>query len=374
MPFIIGLVVVSNLLFYGGIGYVVYQGALTLRGISEQFARRQDPARLPEAPTNDRVSRSNYDRLRPAMTRGDVEAVLGAGKAVDPDELPGHFRPEDRTTGVSDFGPAARDGRVLAWRSRRDTILVAFYPSAGPDGRLQGMTYQPADGTARREFLDERALINGHFPGGRGRVPSRDLARAFRDDNAAAEKRYKDWRYAVEGAVVGVVPDRPPTLAVRLDGGDGRFVRCLVRPGEEGKAAGLSLGQTVRLTGMCGGVYAGAVTVTDCKVEPVSPDTAERVDADALLAASDGAYAGKFLAVTGGVLVSRTDDGTVIVAGPGSKGGRQIRLVFGREWKDRLARYFTGDPITFRARCKGTADKYVDFEGGWLAADSGSGK
>src|SRR5205807_711180 len=71
------------------------------------------PPKLPSAPFDFRVSQSTYDRLRPGMSRAEVEELLGAGRAVKPEDLPALLGPGTRKEAEDPLIPPARAGRVL---------------------------------------------------------------------------------------------------------------------------------------------------------------------------------------------------------------------------------------------------------------------
>jgi len=138
------VLVVAALLFFGccsGVGYMLYTAF-------EKPARSgSEPSAADLRPKNDRVSRGTYVKIDEGMTPTEVEALLGRGRPVGPAELAALLgRWPSGGDRIAEWQPKAQRGRVMAWQSADDFILIAYYPNPGINGRVQLRAFIPATG------------------------------------------------------------------------------------------------------------------------------------------------------------------------------------------------------------------------------------
>jgi predicted Zn finger-like uncharacterized protein len=399
LPLILGIVGACLLLVCGGVGYGAYwlysRGKQAVQQVGKNFEKQAEEAKKAQekreaekraAEKNDRVTRANYDKLRPAMTRAEVEELLGPGQPLTSPELHDLFRPADRgsETTFRWAGPVAL-GRVVVWKNAGDRILVAFYPKASPTGRLQSKSYNPWSGAPAGSFLDDPAFVSKY-----GEVPSVTVGRLVQEyqaDPGAADKRYNGQPLAVEGNLLAVEAQGEAGLVVRLEGplsGPGKqrtTARCVVRPDSVGRAADHALGRTVRLIGTCAGWDGTAVRVNDCRFDRTGPgpDPAVVTNVAELivqyrkdLTAADARYKGRQVDVRYAVVVA-VGGKLVLRSGLNTPELRKVvplpvEVSGGPGWGIRFDRLQPGDQVRVRGACAGLSGGAIRIEQGWLVS------
>jgi hypothetical protein len=207
-------------------------------------------------------------------------------------------------------------------------------------------------------------------------VSAEELARAFKDNESAADGKFKDQWLQVEGKVLDVVPGptepgstvdvvRIKLAGTKLPKNNFDFaVSCDVRKEESSGAWDLARGQTVKLKGKCigGNTLQTYVRLQHCRIDGKGPDPAVRTTATAMLGeytrnreTANDKYKDKEVLITSARFVSMTPGNDLVVFSGISKAGKEIKIqanfTFGQRKK--LEALQANRPVKFRAECGG---------------------
>jgi hypothetical protein len=246
-----------------------------------------------------------------------------------------------------------------------DTVFLEKHPPGKTPGETPGT---PGGGA------DEEPP-----PGALTEVSAEDLARAYKDNEAAADATYKGKWLLVKGKVKHMQPDgKKNTAGVELDGVKrGKFdllVWCFGRPDETSKMLNLAVGQTATFEGKCLGTPAKTfVHLEHCRVKSTGPDPAIKTTAADLVRefaddekAANEKYKDKEVLVSDAVVLA-ANRGNTLVRFRAPPGGPPITLQanFLFDQNDKIGKLKPGDKVKFRARAGllfGAApNRYVSF-------------
>ncbi|MCI0700550.1 MAG: OB-fold putative lipoprotein, partial [Planctomycetia bacterium] len=204
-------------------------------------------------------------------------------------------------------------------------------------------------------------------------VTAEELAKAYQENEAAADVKYKDKWLLVEGKLQDVSFDDESATG-RLEGVKGVQVRCFATLAESNKVWNLSRGQTVTFKGKCtgGGTRLTFVRLEHCRVESFGQDPAIKIQATKWIAEfaknSDAAnlkYQDKEVTVTDAVFQSIEGD-LANFTSPTKGSPYKIQVRFTGTPKSKLAELNPGDRVRFKARCGGLFDKTIANYDGYL--------
>jgi hypothetical protein len=209
-------------------------------------------------------------------------------------------------------------------------------------------------------------------------VSAEDLCQAYKDDQGAADTKYKDKAIVVEGKldVIDIQPDG--TISVRLVGvgmvgAGGSQVRCAVQATDSNKVWATSRGQTIKFRGTCTGQSVPFVDVTACKFESRGPETSITVSAAGLIAeasksseATDEKYKEKQVTITSAVVESKTDESVVLIGVGKAKAMVKIKATWPFDYKKQIADLKPGAKITIKGEYGGTSDGMININTVWL--------
>ncbi len=166
---------------------------------------------------NSNVTQANAQRVQSGMTLGEVEMILGKGRAAtDQDFLDAQTEMKDRafTESMAAWEAKVRAGEVLAWTNGKSRLMVAFGHKPEDGGKVVGVVAVIADGlsTWSVKFLDTRPGGNMVPSGGPGEPPPEevvyaDLLAEFVNDPAGAKAKYLTKRVKLTGLVKEVEPN-----------------------------------------------------------------------------------------------------------------------------------------------------------------------
>jgi predicted Zn finger-like uncharacterized protein len=331
----------------------------------------------------------NYDQLAVGTkTRKEAETLLGAGRVATTDDLDKLF--PDRIDAERKAAWAAKlsQRRAVVWQNGDDSILVAFYPTADGDARLQMKEWRPKLGAAARDgVLDDVAFVRkyplpGKGPdatGAGGEVRADDLVKAYTDDPIAADASYKDKAVVVEGKLDAIELSADGAMFARLGGADplaagGTQVRCAVPTGDQNAVFGCSRGQTIKFRGQCTGLGGTVVGVANAKFVTAGRDPSVSVLAADLIAAyvgspadADEKYKEKPVTITGALVESVKGDAVFLIGTKGQTTWR-IKVTYAAGLRKQFANIRAGGRIAkLKGECGGGADNTVSLNGAWIA-------
>lgn len=403
---IIAVVCGVLLLCCGGVGLTIYYVVYSVKKGAEEFVENLQPK-------NDKVTSANFQKLKLLMTRSEVEAILGSGRPTTSSEIQLVFagHPSGNQYLLVWQRKVAR-GEVFVWQNREDYLFVAFHKKSA--GKLQLKAFLPKNGNAEFSGMgdDEQFArmaqeegpnvqpigppvkqpgeppVGGMKdeeppPGPLTEVTAEDLAQAYKDNEAAANTKYKDKWLLVEGKVLDVTSGtvdfatKAETTLVKLVG--------IKLPGNRGDFAvwgylhadaafggwKLTRGQTVKLKGKCtgGSVLNTFIDLKHCRIESFGPDPSLNATAAGLVAeflknadAANEKYRDKEVTISSAVLESISGDLAIFT--PTSKKGKiKLQVRFTGTPLKTLQELKPGSRVRFKARCGGLfGDKIANYD------------
>lgn len=221
------------------------------------------------------------------------------------------------------------------------TVLAATAPTTPGGGGATGTPVSPSDPITAS-------------------VPAADLVQEFKDNEAAADAKYKGKVLEVTGRVKKVADLGGDTdISVELDGVNLASVNCKFATSQRAAVADLTTGTPVTVRGRCGGLVVFDIALNDCILMPertgkgAKKITAEKLrkEADKDLTAATKKYGDQPVEVSGQVTgIDRTDPGVVVVGlGVGMRG--DVQCVFPVKNAGGLARVKEGQQLTVRGTC-----------------------
>ncbi|MFM8273066.1 MAG: OB-fold protein, partial [Gemmata sp.] len=321
------------LLCCGGGGYGGYWFYTKAKKVKDDFVKAVEN-------WNPRVNQFTYNELEVGeTTRAEAEAAnhLGTGRPATDADLQKAFASDPGRTG--DWSAKVSAQRAVVWQSGEDYIIAAFHPTGDGAARLQAKEWRPKSGGALKEGELDDAKFLQELPVGGGPgtpVKAEDLARAYRDNQTDADKKYKKKTLLVEGKLTDIEYSygTPAELRAVLDtvpkaGGGVIQVRVTVTAGDANKLFGASRGQTVKLKGKCTGYDSiMSVELTGGTFDSAGADPNPTVTATELIGefnkdseVTNEKYSGKAITITGAVVERKEGDATLYVTGTGKKGG-----------------------------------------------------
>jgi|GEM_PF-3297000 len=397
------------LLCCSGAGYAIYYLVYSVKKGAEEFVENLTPK-------NDKVTSANFQKLKLLMTRAEVEALLGPGKPTTSSEIQLVFagQPPTNQMYLNVWQRKVDQGEVLIWRNREDCLLVAFHAKSA--GRLQLKAFLPKSGAAEFSGMgdDEQfaRMVQESPPNGKPidapvgqpnkppadgvkeevpppgpltEVTAEELAQAFKDNERAANTKYKDQWLLVEGKVLDVTSGPPDPLTkadtamvklvgVKLPRNRGDLaVWGYLRVDASGTGWRLTRGQMVKLKGKCtgGGLLQTYIGLKHCRIESFGPDPTLTATAAGIIVefnqnAGDAntKYRDKEVTITNALLESVSGDLAIFTA-PSKKGATiKLQVRFTGTPVKTLSELIPGKSrITFKARCGGLfGDKIANYD------------
>jgi hypothetical protein len=378
---LIGCVVTLLIVFCGGGAYGLYLLYKAGKDKVEEITREMDRA-------NARVTQGNAERVQTGRaTLAEAESVLGPGKPATVEEVKrvfpgaGQFS-QDR---IAEWTPKADQGRVLYWQNGDDIVIAAFHPDLAPAARLQMKAYSFRGGTSTGhagEPNDEK-FLKDNPPGDADAGPpvevtAEELAKAYKDDPAAADAKYKGRLVAVEGKlhdimitgdVMVLLAGLPPEPGQPL----GTKVRCLPTKAEERRVWNASRGQTIKLKGKCAGMSGPFIDVMDCKVERMGSDPAVQLRASALVLehakdadGTDRKYQDKAVTLTDALVESKEAAALVVVSTSKKGPPVKIKATLPADYVKQLAGVKVGDRVTIKGEYSSSSDGTIYLNRCWV--------
>ena len=383
-PVLLGVIAVLMLTCCGGVGF----------GVWWVYSRIER--------TNLWVNVAGYNGLRVGgTTRTQAEQSIGRGKVATTDDVQLAFPKGADPDRLALWTEKAEQGRAVIWRNGNDYLLVAFHPNVEGPARIQLKEWRPENGAIARDGEPDDAAFLAKYPPGKAvepvggpggpvgpksgdakeeppagvlpQVSAVDLAQAFRDNEGAANGKYKDQWLFVEGKVLDVWPTPDPktnadTVAVDLVGV--KFpktpqdfpVRCYVRIEETNSGLDLTRGQTVKLKGKCtsGGLRDTYVSLKHCRIDSKGADPSVSVAATAMIAeylkdpaAANKKYSDKEVTITNARFESVSDTLAQFQKTTTKGGTIRIQVNFSFDQRAKLAQLRRGESVKFKANCGG---------------------
>lgn len=327
-------------------------------------------------------------RDEPALSAKDLAAAYG-----DPKEFDAKYKGKEVIVEgqVIEADAVMSDGylvMLLAGAPAPANITCKFVEaeqdkaSRVPDNsrvKLKGKCAGHKD-TFANVFLEDARLLSVKEPPpeppveGKGiAVTDVDLAKAYDNDDAAADKQYKEKVVEVDGTVLNAT-GRDVFLKGAFDSATfkGKQIMCRMAPPAREKAALLTVGQRVKIKGACLQGVGGSVLVWAGELAEVGPDPAVAVGAAQLAQeyardpkAADQKYKGKQLLIEGTVaeVTAHKPDAllrrSIVLEGdPKAEKPLPVEAVMPNADPRPVAKLAKGQKVKLKGECQGlTGDK-----------------
>jgi predicted Zn finger-like uncharacterized protein len=373
---IILLICGALLLCCGGIGGAVYWFVIKAKEGIEDIADSLTPK-------NDKLTKENYQKLKPLMTQSEIESIIGKGSSITTFHLNTIWEADtaENKKRKSEVATRMDQGRAYVWRNKDDYVIVVYHDKPGAGGKLQEKYFATKGGSTEHvgtwddaQFARENpGLKTGGGPGGDAiSVSAEELSRAFNKDPDAAKTKYMDKEVIVEGKLtdIEVIGD---DVTARLTGsGDRAYVHCNVQKADAKEVWKTSRTQTVKFRGKCIFGAENAVTLDGCKFVSRGQETALGDSAAAFLnefaknsQTAEAKYADKPVTITNAVVQSKAGNSVTLV-GAGGKSSFKITATLPADYTKQLSSIKNGDTITIKGEFSSVDGQVININRAWI--------
>ena len=341
----------------------------------------------PKDSTEDKrgATKANYDNLKIATTtRKQADDLMGSGKAATGDDIEKIFSGD--ATRIDKWKPMAERNRVVIWRTGDDILVAGFHLNAEPDAKLQMKEWKSKNWPALSEGeVNDFAFAVKYSPAKSDdlkepavEVTGEELSRAYGENTATADAKYKGKVVFVEGALADIELSPDGTMFARLsrapDGG--LTVRVNVWPADMNRVFACSRVQSIKFKGRCNGLVDGFVDVTNGMFEIAGPDPSFPVTAARLLSdysadqsSAEERYRDKQLLMDA-VIDSLAPDAVYLIAAGKAKFELKIKMAVSPEFRKQFDGLRRGALIRVRGESGGVSGGEFLLTRGWLSPPS----